>query len=137
MHDRGSAGMNPEMVWIVVISEQFPVLFELIVIVIIITLVSLCKKAGKEEDRRMRTTERKRQSEKEQKKAKGNDVYFTNSRIEQRTLMEMIYRTERKKTKSRRQLKRSKVTTRRVIRSSGRAFADDNIPFYKYKTNTS
>lgn len=135
MHDRGSAGMNPEMVWIVVISEQFPVLFELIVIVIIITLVSLCKKAGKEEDRRMRKTERRRQSEKEQKKQKV--TMSTNSRIEQRTLMEMIYRTERKKTKSRRQLKRSKVTTRREIRSSGQAFADDNIPFYKYKTNTS
>lgn len=117
MHDRGSAGMNPEMVWIVVISEQFPVLFELIVIVIIITLVSLCKKAGKEEERRMRTTERKRQSEIGQRKSNSNDVWFANSRKEQRTLMKMIYRTERKKTKSRRQLKRSKVTTRRVIRS--------------------
>lgn len=51
--------------------------------------------------------------------------------------MEMIYRMKRKKTKSRRQLKRSKVTTRREIRSNGQAFADDNIPFYKYKTNTS
>lgn len=68
MHDRGSAGMNPEMVWVVVISEQIPVLFELIVIVIIITLVSLCKKAGKEEDRRMRKTESKRQQEIGQKK---------------------------------------------------------------------
>lgn len=68
MYDCGFVGMNLEMVWIVVISEQFLVFFEFIVIVIIIILVFLCKKVGKEEDRRMRKIERKRQLEKEQKK---------------------------------------------------------------------
>lgn len=69
MHDRGSAGMNPEMVWIVVISEQFPVLFELIVIVIIITLESRKGRRQKNEKDRKKETVRKRTE-----KAKGNDV---------------------------------------------------------------
>lgn len=82
MYDCGFVGMNLEMVWIVVISEQFLVFFEFIVIVIIIILVFLCKKVGKEEDRRMRKIERKRQLEIGQRKSNSNDVWFVNLRKE-------------------------------------------------------
>ena len=44
MHHCGFAGMNPEMIWVVVISEQFPVLFEFIMIVCIIAFISLLRK---------------------------------------------------------------------------------------------
>lgn len=77
MYDCGFVGMNLEMVWIVVISEQFLVFFEFIVIVIIIILESRKGRRQKNEKDRKKEIVRKRIE-----KVKGNDVQFINLRIE-------------------------------------------------------